>query len=122
MGREAYSMQGFVFTKVARIKDPRAHLLVFSPERVTELKRLLEPGDLILTYTDGYVGNLFPPSVFKHGIIYVGPPEERTAAGLTEEALWKQIRELRQFERLKDVAATADDIARHALVEPPEPL
>ncbi len=108
MGRDAYPMQGFVFTKVARIKSPRAHLLVFSADDVRELRSLLQPGDLILTFTDGYVGNLFLPGVFKHGIIYVGSPEERTAAGLTEEALWKQIRELRQFERVKDVAATAE--------------
>lgn len=107
MGRNAYSMQGFVFTKVARIKDPRAHLLVFSPEHVRQLERLLEPGDLILTFTDGYVGNLFLPGVFKHGIIYVGSPEERIAVGLTEEALWRQLHDLRRFERLKKVAATA---------------
>jgi hypothetical protein len=108
MGRDAYSTQGFVFTKVARIKHPRAQLLVFSSEDVRELRGLLRPGDLILTFTDGYVGNLFLPGVFKHGIIYVGSPEERTAAGLTGEALWKRIRALRQFERLKDVTATVE--------------
>jgi hypothetical protein len=107
-GAGCYSMQGFVFTKVARIKDPRAHLLVFSPEHLTQFESLLEPGDLILTFTDGYVGNLFLPGVFKHGIIYVGSPEERIAAGLTEEALWRQLGELQEFERLKEVAATAE--------------
>ena len=110
MGRDAYSMQGFVFTKVARIKSPRAQLLEFSSNDVRELRSLLQPGDLILTFTDGYVGNLFLPGVFKHGIIYVGTPEERTVAGLTEEALWKQIRELRQFERLQEVVATAETL------------
>jgi hypothetical protein len=54
MGRDAYSMQGFVFTKVARIKSPRAHLLVLSSDDVRELRSLLQPGDLILTFTDGW--------------------------------------------------------------------
>ncbi len=110
MGRGAYSMQGFVFTKVARIKHPRAQLLVFSTDDVRELRSLLQPGDLILTFTEGYVGNLFLPGVFKHGIIYVGFPEERTAAGITEAVLWEQIRERRQFERLKEIVATAETL------------
>ena len=108
MGSDAYSVQGFVFTKVARIKHPRAQLLAFSSDDMRELRSLLQPGDLILTFTEGYVGNLFLPGVFKHGIFYVGSPEERTAAGLTEEALWKQIRELRQFERLREIVATTE--------------
>jgi len=106
LGSGAYQVQGFIYTKVARLKRPRAQRLSFSPEKVAELEDLLQPGDLILTFTEGYVGNLFLPGVFKHGIVYVGSPDQRRAAGLTDAALWMRVREMEQFQHLKGVVAT----------------
>jgi hypothetical protein len=108
LGRDAYLVQGFIYTKVARLKSPRAQLLTFSPEKVAELEDLLQPGDVILTFTEGYVGNLFLPGVFKHGIVYVGSPDQRRTAGFNDAALWTRVHGMEQFQHLKRVAATGE--------------
>jgi hypothetical protein len=84
---DLYKTRGFLFKNVARIKEPDTHLLQFSPQQANEIKQLLQPGDIILTYTAGYMSDVFLPGNFKHGITYIGTPEQRRAAGLTDEAL-----------------------------------
>ena len=46
------------------------------------LRGLVQPGDLILTYSMGYMSNVFLPGVFKHGITFVGSPRQRHKAGM----------------------------------------
>ena len=48
---------------------------------------LLQPGDLILTCTAGYISDVFIPGMFKHGITYVGSPVQRADAGLKTDSL-----------------------------------
>jgi hypothetical protein len=84
---EEYKGRGFIFKNVARIKKPTAHVVKFSPEQVREIKKLLQPGDIILTFTAGYMSDFFLPGQFKHGITYVGSVEERKDSGLTEAYL-----------------------------------
>jgi hypothetical protein len=79
----AYETRSLVFKDVSRIKNPTAHLIGFSPAQKRELHGLLRPGDVILSYTAGYVSDVFIPGTFKHGITYVGVGAERKAAGLT---------------------------------------
>ena len=52
-----------------------------------DLPSQLRPGDLILTYTAGYISDVFIPGAFKHGITYVGSPQQREQAGLEANAL-----------------------------------
>lgn len=78
-----YQTRALVFKNASRIKSPTAHLIVFSGAQKRELHELLRPGDLILSYTAGYVSSVFIPGVFKHGITYVGIGAERVASGLT---------------------------------------
>jgi hypothetical protein len=47
----------------------------------------LQPGDVILTYTAGYISDIFIPGAFKHAITYVGSVEDRQNAGLTADQL-----------------------------------
>ena len=77
-------------------------------DRRQALSDRVASGDVILTFTEGYVSNLFLPGVFKHGIVYVGSPVDREAVGLTEEVLWRRTRVVEHFERLKSVVATAE--------------
>jgi hypothetical protein len=83
----AYETRALVFKNVSRIKNPTAHLINFSPAQKRELHAMLRPGDVILSYTAGYVSDVFIPGTFKHGITYVGVEEEREAAGLTAASL-----------------------------------
>ena len=75
-----YETRALVFTDVSRIKSPATYVIVFSSEQKRALHELLRPGDLILTYTAGYVSSAFIPGVFKHGITYVGLAPQRSAA------------------------------------------
>lgn len=82
-----YESRAALFKNVSRIKSPAAHLIRFSAEQKRQLGEMLRPGDVILTYTAGYVSDVFIPGVFKHGITYVGDADERAAAGLSEASL-----------------------------------
>ena len=68
-----YQIRSLVFKDVSRIKSPTAQLIHFSPEQVQQVNDLLQPGDILLSYTAGYVSDIFIPGKFKHGMTYVGP-------------------------------------------------
>ena len=76
-----------LFKGVSRIKKPDAHLIRFSAEQKRQVYDALQPGDIILTFTAGYVSDIFIPGVFKHAITYVGSPQDRQDAGLSAERL-----------------------------------
>lgn len=76
-----------LFKGISRIKNPEAHLIRFSPEQKHQVVDLLQPGDIILTYTAGYMSDIFIPGTFKHAITYVGSVEDRQLAGLTADRL-----------------------------------
>jgi hypothetical protein len=82
-----YAMRSFVFKVVSRLKNPTAHVLEFSDSQKEEIFSLLEPGDLVLTYTAGYMSDVFIPGAFKHGITYIGRQEERDALDLSVDDL-----------------------------------
>jgi hypothetical protein len=89
-----YFIRAVVFKDVSRLKSPTAHLIRFSDEQKAKVYELLEPGDLVLTYTAGYMSSLFIPGVFKHGITYIGTPAQREALALTpadaDEAVYQR--------------------------------
>jgi hypothetical protein len=82
-----YAIRSFLFKNVSRLKDPAAHVVIFSDAQKQEVFSLLEPGDLILTYTAGYMSDVFIPGAFKHGITYIGTPDNRESFGLSANAL-----------------------------------
>jgi hypothetical protein len=95
-----YLTQGKVFKDVARIKDPRSHILQFSNEQAQQIKALLQPGDILLTYSAGYMSNVFLPGTFKHGITYIGTVDDRRAVGLTDDVLRQEAISPQQGEQL----------------------
>ena len=82
-----YAIRSFLFKDVSRLKNPSAHVIVFSDVQKKEIFNLLEPGDLILTFTAGYMSDVFIPGAFKHGITYIGTSDEREAIALTANSL-----------------------------------
>ena len=66
------ALRAIIFTHVGHIKAPGTAPLIFSPDDVGKLLFLLKPGDIILTYSEGYMSNIFLPGIFKHGIVYTG--------------------------------------------------
>jgi hypothetical protein len=77
-----YVAQGVLFNTVSDFKRPLSRHLVFTPEQAAAVKKALQPGDLIMTFSAGYMSNVFLPGRFKHGITFVGTPSQRRKAGL----------------------------------------
>jgi hypothetical protein len=87
IGNDLYAVRSMLFKDVSRLKSPTAKLVRFSDSQKTQVYEQLRPGDLILTYTAGYISDVFIPGAFKHGITYVGSLKLREQAGLRPEAL-----------------------------------
>lgn len=81
----SYGLQAELVTQVGRFKNPAAHLIQFSESQKQRVVGLLQPGDIILTYTSGYASTVFIPGAFKHAMVYVGTVEQRRAIGLTPQ-------------------------------------
>ena len=83
----AYLARAHLFKGVSRIKNPDAHLIKFSEDQKRQVVDALQPGDVILTYTAGYMSDIFIPGAFKHAITYVGSVADRHKAGLSADRL-----------------------------------
>jgi hypothetical protein len=84
---DRYKVRAVLFKDVSRLKSPTAHLLKFSQAQKQQVYDLLEPGDLVLTYTAGYMSSVFIPGKFKHGIVFIGTAEQRSSLNLTVSQL-----------------------------------
>jgi hypothetical protein len=82
-----YAVRAILFKNVSRIQLPSAYQISFSKEQKEYIHNLVNSGDIVLTYTSGYMSNIFLPGVFKHGITYIGSPEKRRKIGLVPENL-----------------------------------
>ena len=86
-GELRFAIRSLLFKDISRLKNPNAHLIRFSTAQKRQVYVLLQPGDIILTYTAGYISDVFIPGIFKHGITYVGSPAQRVGAGLKTACL-----------------------------------
>ncbi len=64
----ALSTRGIFQTVAAWVADP----LRLTAAQTAQVKSLIQPGDIVLTYRAGYLTNLVFPGKFKHGMTYVG--------------------------------------------------
>jgi hypothetical protein len=87
VGNDLYAVRSILFKDVSRLKNPTARVIRFSDAQKAQVYERLRPGDLVLTYTAGYISDVFIPGAFKHGITYVGSPQQREQAGLEANAL-----------------------------------
>jgi len=70
------ALRAIVFTQVGHLKAPGIEPLLFKDSDKEALLSMLYPGDIILTYSDGYMSNIFLPGIFKHGIVYTGKRDD----------------------------------------------
>ncbi|TET35868.1 MAG: protein tyrosine phosphatase [Planctomycetota bacterium] len=59
-------------TKVWRLKKS-----LITKEQISEIKKKLEPGDIILVRHEWYLSNIGLPGFWPHAALYVGTPEQR---------------------------------------------
>jgi hypothetical protein len=90
-GRAVYAQlqkgQNLLVAGTGRIKNPIARPVLITDEQRGQIRNALQPGDVLLTYTAGYVCNLAIPGNFKHAVTFVGTNEERRRVGLPPETL-----------------------------------
>lgn len=101
--------------QIARIKNPVAKPLTFSPDQREAVRGALLPGDVLLTYTAGVSSNIVVPGRFKHASVYVG--SEGDPNGDMIEALSQGV----VLSRLDDMLSTRVNrlvALRPLLVEP----
>jgi hypothetical protein len=79
--------QNILATGFGRLRNPTVRPLMISGEQRQQIRDALQPGDILLTYSAGYVCNLFVPGYFKHVAIFVGTDGERHGAGFPSERL-----------------------------------
>ncbi|MFK5924577.1 MAG: YiiX/YebB-like N1pC/P60 family cysteine hydrolase [Verrucomicrobiota bacterium] len=97
---QLYSAQGKLYRGVARIKNPTKSIVRFSPGQIQQIKSLLQPGDVLLSFTEGYMSSVFLPGKFKHGITYIGNIKDRQGIGLNDDYLRQQVAKPRQTQKL----------------------
>jgi len=100
--KSAYAVQAELFYRVSRFKNPRAHLIQFSEAQKREVVSMLQPGDIILSYTSGYVSSFFIPGKFKHAMIFVGTVEDRKKIGLVGSRVHLPGGKAKERQRLKN--------------------
>jgi len=77
---EAFGAASIAGTMVLRIfKSPVANHLKISDEEIREIKKVMRPGDCVLTFSKGYLTNIFIPGKFKHGLTYIGTSAQRSS-------------------------------------------
>jgi hypothetical protein len=54
---------------------PKSYLI--TPEQIAELRKKLEPGDVLIERREWYLSNVGLPGFWPHAALYVGTPEER---------------------------------------------
>ncbi|MFC1462866.1 hypothetical protein ACFLQU_04590 [Verrucomicrobiota bacterium] len=83
IGDSLYTIRGILFVNVSRIRAPKSANLKLTKKQLEEVKAMMKPGDIVLTFSSGYMSNIFLPGMFKHGITYVGVPGDRKVLGKT---------------------------------------
>jgi len=99
--KSSYELQAKVFFRVSRFKSPRAHLIHFNEEQKNVVLEMLEPGDIILSYTSGYASSFFIPGEFKHAMVYVGTVEDRQKMGLVSSRVHLPGGQMKESQRVK---------------------
>ena len=80
------ALRSIIFTQVSDIKIPGTKTIAFNEVDKKRLLNMLEPGDIILSYSEGYMSNLFLPGIFKHGMVFVGKRHE------WDQEIWSKIK------------------------------
>ena len=86
-GGQLKAIQEFLFTIMADLRMPLVEGIKFSRRQKKYVTKALKPGDIILTYSSGYLSNIFLPGYFKHALSFTGPQNIKKNPLLSEVRL-----------------------------------
>ena len=82
-GSQLKAIQEFLFTIMADVRMPLVEGIKFSRRQKKHVTKALKPGDIILTYSSGYLSNIFLPGYFKHALSFTGSQDVKKNAMLS---------------------------------------
>lgn len=71
-----FPVQAKVASWMGDTRVRRKHTHLISREQIAQMRRELEPGDMVVTRSNWYVSNVGLPGFWPHSELYVGSPEE----------------------------------------------
>ncbi|MGI8979772.1 MAG: YiiX/YebB-like N1pC/P60 family cysteine hydrolase [Pirellulaceae bacterium] len=86
-GNQLHRCRGAFVASLGRLQNPAARPLEFTPAQRQQIRGSLQPGDVLLTYTEGFASNLLIPGAFKHAATFVGTEDDRRRAGIPADVL-----------------------------------
>lgn len=114
-----YAMQSVLFTLVGDTQATPAVKLHFNDDQKTKIRAALRPGDILLTFSGGYMSNIFLPGKFKHAIVYIGDVTARTQADLSPQDVglsgWDQSETLADGTPIELIEAVSEGVVYGSL-------
>lgn len=86
-----YAIQSGISMFFGHTKSPTAEK-VFNTRAVQNIESYLQPGDVLITRSSGYISNLFLPGFWKHAILYAGKEGDLSTLH-ADESIAKKIKE-----------------------------
>ena len=86
-GDSTYLAQSMVSTWIGdfRIKSRPEHSGLIVPEQAAELRKLLQPGDILLERRNWFMSNAFLPGYWPHAAVYLGDAASLQKLGVTDD-------------------------------------
>jgi len=83
----AYRSQAFISTWLGstRVRAPRKGKPMISAEQLSEFRKHLKPGDILIERQNWYLSRAFMPGFWAHAAIYVGTTNDLTRLGLADD-------------------------------------
>ena len=76
-GSQLKAIQEFLFALTADVRMPLVEGIKLNRRQKKSFKKSLKPGDIILTFSSGYLSNLILPGYFKHVFSYTGKQNKK---------------------------------------------
>jgi len=86
-GDQLKAFQEFIFTLWGDVRIPLVEGIKFSRKQKMIFNKLLKPGDILLTFSSGYLSNIFLPGYFKHVLTYTGKHDPKSNKYLAKLSL-----------------------------------
>jgi len=122
LGRALYGLQKAISSFAAEKYLKLGHQPNLPEIARQDLKRLLQPGDILITRKEHAITNYFLPGYWPHAALYLGLPSELESLGLSEVAhvkpRWQRLLSCDAEEPLRVVEAMRDGVHLRSLNVP----